>query len=312
MSDPSVLIADRTRAFLGAVSAEVAALRAEATQRWLGHKYDSSAKRDDVYSAATLEGLYSYAESDFSRRTSDLETSFQQVRAGKLTPESFADTCYRDVYYSLPTLVHVEFGSAVTHINFLSTEFRRLQDRLSQEYSQARDSLQSQYAAGAITFAQKEAALAALQDRQSGQMKAQFDSAAPRYRALMLRLARFRRDWVSELGSWHDWAAHMSKAANDPHAQWAGELEKAAFTLFSKQAGPTAPLNVVHFAFTPGSPDRLNTGCSSYKWCKPGLYPDIQDPESPAMFRMWNLVDVKLNDSLTEGSVDGAGPKEGP
>lgn len=300
----------RARATLQKASDRLADLRLRGATQWVGKEYDTNVAAYTTLTQEKLTELFAEPIQEVEKQRAELDAALAKYKAKQMGPDDLASQAYRSVYYGVPYAFGMELRSGVMEIQILLAQHERAEERLNQTYAGSKKAIQSAYAAGSLTSVARDARVAALDEKMSMDMHALFDRTAGPYGLLLHSLARARLAWADEVKSWHDWAAKHSKAAGDAHASWAADFDKSTFSLFSKEAGPALRMNVVDFAFVPGSPDRLNTHCSSYKWCKAGLYPEIQDPEDPCMFRMHHIVDVKLKDSVLQGTADGAAGNE--
>ncbi len=150
-------------------------------------------------------------------------------------------------------------------------------------------------------------------DKKQGLQRRQlFQSVARQYIRAMRRLAFTRRDWSSELKSWHDFSASLSRERSDIHASWSETWEDEVVALFSKSGAPRTSMTLYTFAFVPGSRDRLSVPYGTYDWCKSRPYPEIQQEDEPDILRMQKIAELKLSTAITSGQTEGAAETERP
>ena len=160
----------------------------------LGQEYDAGVHKYATFRQDKLDSIFDrYKETQDS--LDDAETAWRDYRSKKIDANKFADSCYRSLDDALVRLTHMEFRAAGMEVQILSARAGRGNDADDQLYDTGRAGIDAQYSSGAIDINQKDAELAELARKAGKSRHAHFDEIAPPYRIIMLRLARFRRDW---------------------------------------------------------------------------------------------------------------------
>jgi hypothetical protein len=214
-----------------------------------------------------LAGTFSEFRASLQQQLKDLETRHQEALK---TKDQDCDDCSAAYLAAIRDGIRVQQNGG----NYDPSWLNEAMDALSDQESRSKDILRKEYEKRKADLDKNpnspDELYKQLDKYESEQAKKIFDDLAHKIQAYVRVLSEERKENIQELWRWYDFASQLKKSDEDAHAtgvRYADEM-LAYYRSYVDGRGKAV------------LPERdLNTGYGGYSWCKPSLYPDVQERE---------------------------------